>query len=141
MTQQWQHFLRNLPPTLDPARLAELDAAFHFTASGNAEILADWFQKAIAASYQPAYPALERFLVAVGRRKFLMPLYGALARTPAGRTLALRIYAQARPGYHPVTQALARRAPPADSGGEERGVARRLFLRFSPLRGILSLPE
>lgn len=105
VTQQWQHFLRNLPPTMDPARLAELDAAFHFTASGNAEILADWFQRAIAASYQPAYPALERFLVAVGRRKFLMPLYGALARTPAGRTLALRIYAQARPGYHPVTQA------------------------------------
>ena len=105
VTQQWQHFLRNLPPTMDPARLAELDAAFHFTASGNAEILADWFQKAIAASYQPAYPALERFLVAVGRRKFLMPLYGALVRTPAGRTFALRIYAQARPGYHPVTQA------------------------------------
>ncbi len=104
VTQQWQHFLRNLPPTTDPARLAEVDAAFHFTASGNAEILADWFLRAIVASYRPAYPALERFLVSVGRRKFLMPLYGALARTPEGLALAQRIYAQARPGYHPVAQ-------------------------------------
>jgi hypothetical protein len=107
VTQQWQHFLRNLPATpapLDAARLAALDAAFHFTDSGNAEILSDWFQRAIAVGYEPAYPALERFLLAVGRRKFIGPLYAALAKTPEGLAFARAVYTRARPGYHPLAQ-------------------------------------
>ncbi|HYH47228.1 MAG TPA: leukotriene A4 hydrolase C-terminal domain-containing protein, partial [Thermoanaerobaculia bacterium] len=40
----------------------------------------------------------------VGRRKFLKPLYTELAKTPAGAERALRIYRQARPGYHSVSQ-------------------------------------
>ncbi len=105
VTQQWQHFLRNLPGTPDSARLAGLDAAFHFTDSGNAEVLVDWLQRAIAAGYRPAYPALERFLLSVGRRKFIGPLYAALARTPEGLAFARDVYARARPGYHPLAQA------------------------------------
>lgn len=106
VTQQWQQLLRNLPPPqpVAVARLAELDAAFHFTDSGNAEILSDWFQRAIAAGYKPAYPALERFLLTVGRRKFIGPLYAALAKTPEGLAYAREIYAKARPGYHPLAQ-------------------------------------
>ena len=104
VTQQWQHFLRNLPAKTDAVLLADLDSAFHFTASGNAEILADWFQRAIAAKYETATPAIERFLVGVGRRKFLITLYGALAKSPEGLSFAQRIYAKARPGYHPVAQ-------------------------------------
>ncbi len=106
VTQQWQQLLRNLPPPqpVAAARLAELDNAFHFTDSGNAEILSDWFQRAIAAGYKPAYPALERFLLTVGRRKFIGPLYAALAKTPEGLAFAREIYARARPGYHPLAQ-------------------------------------
>lgn len=105
VTQQWQHFLRNLPGKVDVNRLAELDETFHFTNSGNAEVLADWFQRAIAADYRPAFPALERFLVRVGRRKFIGPLYAALSRTPEGLTFARKVYLEARPGYHPLAQA------------------------------------
>ncbi len=107
VTQQWQYFLRNLPATpksVDAARLSELDAAFHFTDSGNAEILVDWFQRAIAVGYKPAYPAIERFLLAVGRRKFIGPLYASLARTPDGLAFAREVYSKARPGYHPLAQ-------------------------------------
>ena len=106
VTQQWQQFLRNLPPPqpVAAARLAELDAAFHFTDSGNAEILVDWFQRAIAANYRPAYPAIERFLLSVGRRKFIGPLYFALSRTPEGLAFAREVYSRARPGYHPLAQ-------------------------------------
>jgi aminopeptidase N len=103
VTQQWQRFLRNLGP--QPAdRLADLDALFGFTRSGNSEVLCDWLQLAIAAGYEPAFPALERFLTSVGRRKFLRPLYGALAQTPAGLARARSIYAKARPGYHSVSR-------------------------------------
>jgi hypothetical protein len=38
----------------------------------------------------------------MGRRKFLKPLYTELAKTPEGLEMARRIYAKARPSYHPV---------------------------------------
>jgi len=103
-THHWLHFLRNLPKPLDTARMADLDAAFRFSESGNSEILSAWLMDVIEARYQPAYPALERFLTTVGRRKFLKPLYTELAKSPEGAEMALRIYEQARPGYHSVSQ-------------------------------------
>ena len=85
--------------------MAELDAAYHFTGTGNDEILDSWLLLALRHGYAPANPVLERFLIAVGRRKYVQPLYAELAKTPAGAETALRIYLRARPGYHPVTQA------------------------------------
>jgi hypothetical protein len=85
--------------------MAELDAAFKFSESGNAEILHAWLLRVIARQYKPAYPALEKFLTSMGRRKFLKPLYTELAKTPEGMELARRIYARARPSYHPVSYA------------------------------------
>jgi hypothetical protein len=41
----------------------------------------------------------------VGRRKFVKPLFEALVKEPGGRERAKNIYAKARPGYHPITQA------------------------------------
>jgi aminopeptidase N len=101
-TQEWLHFLRHLPTDLSPHQMAELDAASGFTQSGNSEILAEWLTQAIHANYEPAYPAVEKFLTSIGRRKFLMPLYRGLVATDAGRARALEIYAKARPTYHPV---------------------------------------
>jgi aminopeptidase N len=100
-THHWLHFLQKLPD-LKAEQMADLDAAFRFTPSGNAEILNLWLQRAIKTHYKPAYPALEKFLTSMGRRKFLKPLYTELAKTPEGLELARRIYAKARPAYHPV---------------------------------------
>ncbi len=103
-THHWLHFFRNLPAKREAQRMADLDAAFRFSDSGNSEILAAWLMKVIDSQYEPAYPALERFLTTVGRRKFLRPLYTEMAKTPAGAEMALRIYEKARPGYHSVSQ-------------------------------------
>jgi aminopeptidase N len=103
-THHWLHFLRNLPATTDKAKMAELDAAFHFTATGNSEILDEWLLRALRTGYDPAWPALERFLVGQGRAKFLRPLYVEMAKTPAGAEMALRIYEKARPGYHTLAR-------------------------------------
>jgi len=103
-TQEWVHFIRNIPESVTLKQLTALDTAFHFTAAGNSEIASEWFEKAIRSDYQPAYPALEKFLTSMGRRKFLKPLYTALAKTPGGRELAVRIYSKARPGYHSVSR-------------------------------------
>jgi leukotriene-A4 hydrolase len=103
VTQQWLRFLNGLPDTLDPARMAELDRAFHFTASGNSEILAQWLELSIRRGYREADERLEEFLMNVGRRKFLKPLYSELARSEDGKRRALEIYARARPRYHSVS--------------------------------------
>jgi leukotriene-A4 hydrolase len=103
-THHWLHFLHELPEKLDAQRMADLDATFHFSGSGNSEILSAWLLKVVDSRYEPAYPVLERFLTTVGRRKYLTPLYTEMAKTPAGAEMALRIYEKARPGYHSVSQ-------------------------------------
>ncbi len=101
-SHEWLHFLRMLPDTMSPQQMAELDAAFQFTSSKNSEVLAAWLLHAIHNKYTSAQEALETFLVNVGRRKFLVPIYKALLATPEGKERALAIYAQARPHYHAV---------------------------------------
>jgi leukotriene A-4 hydrolase/aminopeptidase len=101
-TQEWLRFLRALPESLSAAKLAELDDAFHLTDRGNAEIAQQWLLMAIRAGYKPADARLEQFLTSIGRRKYLMPLYGEMAKTPEGKARAEAIYARARPTYHPI---------------------------------------
>lgn len=102
-TQEWLEFLQEIaPPEAD--RMAELDARFSLTRSGNSEIASLWLRMAIATGYEPAYPRLEAFLLEVGRQKLIRPLYAELMKTPEGQQRARAIYAKARPGYHPIAQ-------------------------------------
>ena len=98
-THEWLRFLRGLPKRLEASRMQELDAIWHLTASGNYEILDQWLLMAIRNRYTPAYPRLEEFLMEVGRRKYVKPLYEAMDLEQA-----VAIYGKARPGYHPITQ-------------------------------------
>jgi len=103
-TQEWLHFLACIAPKIDAQKMADLDAQFHLTGSGNAEIESQWLLMAIQRKYEPAIPRLEQFLMTVGRRKFLKSLYGALADTAQGKSWALAIYERAYPFYHPITR-------------------------------------
>lgn len=102
-THHWLHLLRKLAAGTSAARLAELDARFALTTTGNSEILFEWLRIAIRERHEPAFGALEDFLVRQGRRKFLKPLYEDLVKTDWGKALARRIYDRARPGYHSVS--------------------------------------
>jgi hypothetical protein len=103
-TSERLRFLNGLPRKLPPARLAELDRAFALSDVKNSEVLFAWLKLAIANHYDPAVPALDRFLTSQGRRKFVKPLFEALiAENGWGRPIATRIYERARPGYHAVT--------------------------------------
>ena len=59
--------------------------------------------QAIKGGYEPAYPALEEFLMTVGRGKFIYRLYGAL-KDNGQAEMANRIFAKAKAGYHPIAQ-------------------------------------
>ena len=102
VTQQWLHFLEGIAADLDANGMAKLDSSFAFTKSGNSEIIDVWLRLAIEHGYAAADARLEDFLVNVGRRKFLEPLYTELKKTPAGLARAKMIYAKARPRYHAV---------------------------------------
>jgi aminopeptidase N len=101
-TQEWQHFLESLPEMLTATQMADLDRTFTLSSRGNSEVLFAWLRVAIRNRYQPAMPALERFLTSQGRRKFLRPLYEDLMKTDWGKAEARRIYEKSRPLYHSV---------------------------------------
>jgi hypothetical protein len=83
--------------------MSELDEAFHFSKNHNAQVIQSWYIVAIASNYAPAFPRMEHYLIEVGRRWLVKPLYEELAKTEEGLALARKIYARARPGYHAIT--------------------------------------
>lgn len=99
-SHEYLYFIRGLQKDLSVAQMNELKAKFNFAECGNSELQAAWFEHAIKHQYKVDYPALEKFLVKVGRRKFLMPLYSALIETKEGKEFAKEIYKKARNNYH-----------------------------------------
>jgi len=103
-TDEKLRFLTRLDKKQPTARLASLDRAYGLANAGNNEVRFAFLTLAVAARYDPAIPALEQFLLMQGRRKFVRPLITALATDATwGRPIATRVYARARPLYHPVT--------------------------------------
>lgn len=84
------------------SKMAILDKQYHFTQSGNAEIQAAWYKLAVIHQYKPAYANTEKFLLSVGRRKFIVPIYKELVKTPEGKAWAKQIFEKAKAGYHPL---------------------------------------
>ncbi|MEO9970337.1 MAG: M1 family metallopeptidase [Hyphomonadaceae bacterium] len=102
-THEWLHFVNGLPDGLSGDQYAALDGAFSFTGTQNAETAFAWYMQTIRGGYEPADPALEGFLLSVGRGKFIYRLYGALQENGKG-DWARDVYERARPGYHPIAQ-------------------------------------
>jgi len=102
-SHEYLYFIRGLSKELNQAQLDEIKVKFNFAECGNSELEAAWFEHAIHHQYKSDYSALEHFLISVGRRKFLMPLYSALIETEDGKKIAKDIYGKARRNYHFVS--------------------------------------
>jgi leukotriene-A4 hydrolase len=109
-TQEWQYFLDKLPPKLTAEQMSALDAAYHLTGSHNAEIAFRWYRLAIGSDYRVAFPAMREHMLRIGRRILVVPLYEELAKTADGKAFAKKVYAEAKPGYHPMTQVSVEKA-------------------------------
>lgn len=103
-TQEWMYFLNRLPDVTPLAKIQQIDAAWHLTGTPNAEIGMRWYTHAIAAGDKAVWPAAADHMMRIGRLYLTLPLYQALATTPEGLTYAEKVYAKAKPGYHPLTQ-------------------------------------
>jgi leukotriene-A4 hydrolase len=101
---EWLYFINNLPLSISAEHMAQLDSAFKLTNSTNAEIAHAWYLLALKTGYQEIAAALEQYLIKIGRRKLIIPLYKQLATTPEGLAFARAVYEKARPGYHPLSQ-------------------------------------
>ena len=58
---EWIRFIRKLPASVNNKQLVELDKAFSFTNSRNAEIQFAWYMQAIQHNYEPADKAIVSF--------------------------------------------------------------------------------
>ena len=101
-THEWLHFLRNVPEDLGKEKMAILDKKFNLEQSGNSEIKFAWFMKSVSNGYNKPNPKIKRFLIEVGRRKFLTPLYKSMIEN-GQQQFAQEIYTEARPNYHFVS--------------------------------------
>ena len=103
-TDERLRFLTRIDRKQPADKLELLGRGFGLARAGNNETRFAFLDLAVANRFDPAVPALEDFLLTQGRRKFVRPLLTALYEDAGwGRPIATRIYAKARPGYHPVT--------------------------------------
>jgi len=102
-TQEWIRFIRQIPEGTSIEKMTEIDKAYNMTDRGNAEIMSEWYIQSIRNGYTAINDSMESFLIEVGRRKFLEPIYNELAKTESNLVLAKDIYAKARPNYHAIS--------------------------------------
>jgi leukotriene-A4 hydrolase len=102
-THHWQYLIRQFGKTANLEQVKSMDKIFKFSNRSNAEICCDWFTLSIKVNYVLNRPQIEDFLIQVGRRKFLMPIYGALAKTSDGKIWAKNVFEKAKPNYHSVS--------------------------------------
>ena len=104
VTHEWLHFIRSLPENLEQAKAESLDKQYGFSQSGNSEIRFAWLNYRLNRGDATVIPSADAFLGAVGRRKFVLPLYKAMMKQDAMKETAKSIYAKHRSGYHAVTR-------------------------------------
>ncbi|MGB5258883.1 MAG: M1 family metallopeptidase [Woeseiaceae bacterium] len=114
-SQATVHFINSLPSDLELERLAVLDRELGFSTTRNAEVGRTWFIQVAKRRYTGAYEPLEQYLNRYGRGRLIYPIYMALADNGSDLELAQQIFAAARAGYHPLTDAGIAKALGVDS--------------------------
>ena len=103
-THEWLWLLRNLNADSIEIKMADIDSKYHLSESTNAEIQCDWYILCIKNNYEKAFPFIENYLMHIGRRKFLKPLYENLSKSESGLAFGKTIFAQAENSYHAVSR-------------------------------------
>lgn len=100
--QERYRFISNFSEEVNAAKMAELDKLYEISSTGNNEVLFAWLEQSVLKHYSASYDELETFLINVGRRKFVAPLFEAMVAA-GEKEMALRIYQKSRANYHAVT--------------------------------------
>lgn len=104
IAQEWQLFIRRLPNKIDAEWMRNLDKNLNFKNWGNAEIMNEWYILGINSGYEDIRPNMEKFLIKVGRRKYIAPIYQELAKTPENLIWAREVFDKAKNNYHYISR-------------------------------------
>ena len=104
VTYEWLRFVNALPAKPTVAQMKALDDAWKLTGTGNGEFAFRWYVATVRADYTAARPQIAAFIERIGRRKLIVPIYEALAKTDDGKQFAIGVFEKARSGYHPLTR-------------------------------------
>ncbi|GAB4854896.1 Leucine aminopeptidase [Ancistrocladus abbreviatus] len=105
--QEWELYLENLPKSVEASQISALDARYRLAESKDYEVKVAFLQLAIASRCRDYYGEVEKTLKAVGRMKYLRPLYTSLAQGTGKdeeKVLAKRVFEEARNSYHPIAR-------------------------------------
>lgn len=101
-SHEWLHFIRNLPKSSSLDQIKYLEKTLQFSQSNNSEIKAAWLIRGIESGIgKQLLPQINDFLIEVGRRKFLTPIYTALVKHGFTQN-AKDIYTKAQNNYHSI---------------------------------------
>lgn len=103
-SHEWLHYLRSLPAGTGTENWARIDKALGLSERNNQEIRFEYLLRSVRLGYRSADPAVEEFLLSVGRRKFVLPLFKALVAADGNKKRARAIFSKAAAGYHAVTR-------------------------------------
>ncbi len=101
---EWLYFINNLPKNISLEQLKALDTTYNLTHSTNNEVAHAWLLLNIKRNNSAVNQRLEDYMVEIGRRKLIVPLYKALLEKKRNHRFVKAIYKKARPGYHPLAQ-------------------------------------
>jgi len=93
------YYLQSLPRNPKIFKLEHLDHQFGFSKTIDPEVRTQWYRLALPQNFKPAMETVPDFLASVGRGKFVVPVYSALAETKKGRKLAQSIYEKNKSFY------------------------------------------
>lgn len=103
VSEQWIHFINNLPEQVEIQKLEDLDQAFNFSESGNVSILSQWFVCLVRNQHAVQYPKIRSFLLSTGHLWHIYSVYAEMIKNQKTQQLALDIFSQAKASYHPIT--------------------------------------
>jgi leukotriene-A4 hydrolase len=99
---EWALYLESVPRPAPEATCRALDEQYQLTASQNYDVLVPWLTLALKSGYLAVQPRVEQALAAIGRMKYLRPLYTALAANDRARAAA--IFERNAASYHPIAK-------------------------------------
>ncbi|WP_373553514.1 leukotriene A4 hydrolase C-terminal domain-containing protein [Haliscomenobacter sp.] len=100
-TPHWLHFLNSVyEQGVSVEQLKQLEATHHLTQK-NSEIKLRFYRIAVKYGFEEVFPAMEAFLMKVGRKKLIVPIYKELCGVNKAE-YAEKLIKKAN--YHPITQ-------------------------------------
>ncbi|MBK9271667.1 MAG: M1 family metallopeptidase [Saprospiraceae bacterium] len=102
-THEWLHFIRGMDLSKSEEFISALEKQYQLSESKNSELAFAWFIYLIQSGNSMKFKdPINRFLEKTGRRKFVLPLYEALAEH-GQMEWANGSFSNFRRHYHPVT--------------------------------------